>query len=152
MLHPLKKKQKTEVKCDDTNFFLPNEIVANDNSTTRTIPANDVSSRDLSIFTQHELHGLHRELSLLERLPSRNPYSSTLDHPPIHYGENMYNNRNHGSRLFGNYDRMPSTRQLEIMQLRDRVRSLEQLSTMASFPYRNADDETESLYRDSLEH
>ena len=131
---------------------MPDEIVANNNSTTRTIPANDVSSRDLLILTQHELHGLHRELSLLERLPSRNPYSSTLDHPPIHYGENMYNNRNYGSRLFGNYDRMPSTRQLEIMQLRDRVHSLEQLGTITTFSYRNANDKTESLYRDSLEH
>ena len=96
-------------------LFLPEEIVANNNSTTRRITAENISSRDSFILMQHKLYGLHGKLSCLEGLPSRNSYSPRSDHPSFNFEENIYNNRNYCSRIFDNYERMPSARQLEIM-------------------------------------
>ena len=109
------KKQKKELKYKETNSFLPDEMLAHNSSTARTLYVKNISSKDLSLFKHHKVHGLHRELSLLERLLSRKTYYCRLDYSSLNVGGNIYHNTHYGARCLGNYQYIPSTRQLGIL-------------------------------------
>ena len=100
----------------------------------------DEKNTKLSSYTQLQVDGLKSDLIRYQKVQCLNPYAKTNTYRP----------------MFGNYEdsplkRQPSSRKLELLHMRRRVKELEHRELMRSFPYKSPWDESSTLYRDSIE-